>query len=1174
MKSRKKILNPTVLILCLTTLLTISARGCVNRSKTKVGSSNNNTFMLNAPSRLTAMAVSSSQIDLSWQDNSNNEDGFEIERSTNGSNFQLLTSIGSNITSYSNTSVSPFTTYYYRVMAFNTIGDRSGYSNVVNAIFIPAWLAVAAGSAHSIALTTEGNIYTWGANAPGQLGLGDNNNRLIPTEVVSDSNGNVFDNISAIAASFYSTIILRRDGTIWTCGNNDYGQLGLGDYKSANTPFPIIGVDSDWFKIAAGGFHTLALKTIGTIWVWGWNGAGQLGLGDGIERVTPTQLGTLSDWFSITAGYGHTLSIKTNGTLWAWGYNWSGELGLGNSPSRNTPTQIGSLSDWSVIAASGVYGSINEGFSIAIKTNRTLWSWGDNQNAQLGQGNTDYKWRLPPRQIGTESNWSIISAGGYHTIAQKTNGTLWGWGSNEFGQLGLGDNTQRSTPSQIGTDSDWFTIRTGGNHSVALKNNSTLWTWGNNSSGQLGFGDTADRNKPYLLGSPAVPLSFVATAVSSSQIDLSWTDISVNALGFIIERKTGYSGSWEQIVPQGGIGPDITFYSDTGLILGTTYYYRVIAFNKFGNSPYSVELNSVPIIFTPTNLALTVVSSTQINLSWQDNSPDEIGFKIQRKIGSAGIYADIATVNDNVRLYSNTNLTPNINYYYRVKAYNISGESALSNEENATPTLFAPTSLIVTVISTTRIGLVWNDNSIDETGFNIERKIGEVSGTYEQIAIVGTNVISWSDIGTFSPGIYYYYRVRAYNDFGDSPYSNEVSIVLSGNWYAIAAKSAHNIALKADPAGGLPDNQAGGTLWAWGHNGNGQLGDGTTIMRTTPRQIGIASDWSIITAGGSHTISLKTNKTLWVWGNNINGQLGLGDAVNRTTPVLIGFASDWSTVAAGQYYTIALKTPGTLWAWGYNCSGQLGIGNNNDKNTPAQIGNDSDWSKIAAGAKHSISLKTNSTLWAWGFNQFGQLGDGAELEAVWDEGEQGWIWIRQGRLIPTQIGIDTDWSMIAGGWNHTFALKTNPDTSVGTLWAWGSNYYGQLGLGDTGDGTDRNTPTQVGNNADWSSIATGEYHTIALQTNPAGGLPDNQAGGTLWVWGWNLYGQLGLGNAVNRTTPCQIGIASDWSIITAGVLHTISLKTNKTLWAWGYNSCGQLGLGDTINKNTPMMVRE
>jgi alpha-tubulin suppressor-like RCC1 family protein len=247
-------------------------------------------------------------------------------------------------------------------------------------------------------------------------------------------------------------------------------------------------------------------------------------------------------------------------------------------------------------------------------------------------------------------------------------------------------------------------------------------------------------------------------------------------------------------------------------------------------------------------------------------------------------------------------------------------------------------------------------------------------------------------------------------------------------------------------------------------------------------------------------------------------------------------------ITAGYYHSLGIKTNGTLWAWGYNANGRLGINNTTSKTTPTQVyGSNFDWSIVVAGGSHTVAIKTNGTLWSWGLNTNGQLGVNSTAQ----------------KLIPTrEFTSASDWLAIEAGNSHTIVLKTN-----GTLWAWGLNDNGQLGINDT---TQRTTPTQEFTSAsDWSIINAGYKYSLGIKTN-----------GTLWAWGDNSAGQLGLGDTEARLTPSQIGIDSDWTKITGGISHTLSLKTNSTLWAWGLNDTGQLGLNDTINRNVPTLIGE
>ena len=274
---------------------------------------------------------------------------------------------------------------------------------------------------------------------------------------------------------------------------------------------------------------------------------------------------------------------------------------------------------------------------------------------------------------------------------------------------------------------------------------------------------------------PAAPSGLSATSISSSQINLSWTDNATNETGFKIERKTGSGGTYAQIATTAA---NVTTYNDTGLTSGTIYFYRVRATNAVGDSAYSAEASATTGTVppdTPTGLTATPISSSQINLSWGDVAT-ETGFKIERKTGVGGTYSQIATVGTGIVTYNNTGLTANTTYYYRVRATNAGGDSGYSNEANAT-TLdvapAAPSGLSATSISSSQINLSWTDNATNETGFKIERKTGS-GGTYAQIATTGADVTTYNDTG-LTEGTTYFYRVRATNAVGDSAYSAEAS---------------------------------------------------------------------------------------------------------------------------------------------------------------------------------------------------------------------------------------------------------------------------------------------------------------------------------------------------------------------------------------------------------------
>lgn len=245
----------------------------------------------------------------------------------------------------------------------------------------------------------------------------------------------------------------------------------------------------------------------------------------------------------------------------------------------------------------------------------------------------------------------------------------------------------------------------------------------------------------------------------------------------------------------------------------------------------------------------------------------------------------------------------------------------------------------------------------------------------------------------------------------------------------------------------------------------------------------------------------------------------------------------WLSVSAGPSSSQAQRADGSLYAWGYGGSGSLGDGMQESRLMPVQSGPDNDWTSSSGGLFHTVALKSDHTLWAWGSNAFGQLGTGTSTS-----------------LSPARVGTESNWLKVEAGEYHTVALKTD-----GTLWTWGRNSYGQLGLGDALI-TKKLSPTQVGSDTGWTSIASGDNFCLAIKS------------GALWAWGVNSSGQLGDGSTTQRYSPVQIGSDTDWVMVAAGALHGVALKSNGQLWAWGYNRNGQLGDGTISQKLAPVRV--
>jgi len=280
---------------------------------------------------------------------------------------------------------------------------------------------------------------------------------------------------------------------LWTWGRNNNGQLGLNDTTNRSSPVQV-GLLNIWEKLPQNSYqHGLSITSDGALWSWGFNNHGQLGLGNTVNRSSPVQVGALKTWAFATGGFGaeSSLAIKTDGTFWTWGVNGSGQLGHSNTIFYSSPKQVGALTNW----ASG------GGFFVVVKTDGTMWSWGDNQvNGPLGLGNTtSYS---SPKQIGGLTTWTKVSAKTTGCFALKTDGTVWGWGYNSgyaAGELGLGNSTSYSSPVQVTTGASFLSSHYRGG--VIIKTNGTLFAWGKNNFGQLGDGTTTNRSTPVQIGS-------------------------------------------------------------------------------------------------------------------------------------------------------------------------------------------------------------------------------------------------------------------------------------------------------------------------------------------------------------------------------------------------------------------------------------------------------------------------------------------------------------------------------------------------------------------------------------------------------------------------------------------------------------------------------------------------
>jgi alpha-tubulin suppressor-like RCC1 family protein len=332
-------------------------------------------------------------------------------------------------------------------------------------------------------------LWTWGSGQYGKLGNANATN--VSTPVTTFSGGT---NWKQVSSGGPHTAAIKTDGTLWTWGFGGNGRLGNGATTgSISTPVTTFAGGTNWKQVSAGRDHISAIKTDGTLWIWGRSTYGTLGnaviTGNTSTPVTTFSGGT--NWKQVSSGAFHTAAVKTDGTLWTWGLGNSGQLGNASVTNISTPvTTFSGGTNWKQVTTSSF-----SDHTAAIKTDGTLWTWGYNGNLQLGNNAAGIR-STPVTTFAGGTNWKQVSAGGSHTAAIKTDGTLWTWGGTT-GSLGNGVLGSRSTPvTTFAGGTNWKQVAAGGAHTAAIKTDGTLWTWGYGTSGQLGNAAITNRSTP------------------------------------------------------------------------------------------------------------------------------------------------------------------------------------------------------------------------------------------------------------------------------------------------------------------------------------------------------------------------------------------------------------------------------------------------------------------------------------------------------------------------------------------------------------------------------------------------------------------------------------------------------------------------------------------------------
>ncbi|HEY1553290.1 MAG TPA: hypothetical protein VGF94_00580 [Kofleriaceae bacterium] len=699
----------------------------------------------------------------------------------------------------------------------------------------------------------------------------------------------------AVSANGNTTCAIALDQSLWCWGDNANGQVGVGA-SDAEIAVPARVGSATWTAVSTGGFHVCGLQSDGSLWCWGRNVEGQLGVDETTGVVTtetaPAPVATAVAFAQVSAGYVHTCAIATDRTMYCWGDNYYGAYGDGTTMASRVPLQT-AVTSWSSIAAA-FYATC------ALRSDQTLWCAGLNNNGELGNGTSAATGNVSePFATQVPGSWQQLAMTYLHACAIQTDGRVRCWGYNGEGQLGNGTTTDSWSPEAVGADhDDWTAIATGVEQTCGTRAGGQLWCWGGDQFGQIAVSEAGALENAEPMQVAAVP---TAAAISlganhSCAIDgnhvLTCTGLA--ALGQLGDGTTSrrapvqIPGTWDRV--SAGAATTCARALDGSLSCWGDNTYGQLADDRA--TPSQAPIASVAP--GPQQLALGAVHACELLATgevwcWGDPS-----------LGKTG---------DPDHARSTPGMVPAVD------------ATAVSSRDHTCAIPAAPAR-----------GLVcWGNNLYGQLGD------GNATTVYTTVSVfAGTGFAIVAAGGQFSP---------------------------RGLGFTCGISTV-------------------GVLYCWGDNHFGQIGDGATATTPVFGASPIAGTWSNVALGAYHGCAIAQAGTLACWGYNSNGQLGDGTLTSQSSPEPIGSAT-WAQLALGTLHSCGIQSNGSLWCWGANLRGEVGNGTSTDVSAPAQIGTDTTWMAITAGDQHTCAIKADHSLWCWGSNSNGQIGDATAWRAAW-----------------------------------------------------------------------------------------------------------------------------------------------------------------------------------------------
>jgi alpha-tubulin suppressor-like RCC1 family protein len=1099
---------------------------------------------------------------------------------------------------------------------------------------------ISAGYMHSMCLDSDGVVYSWGYNASGQLGDATKKQRNVPVAVKTSgvlSGKTIID----ISAGYYHSLALDSNGVVYSWGDNFYGQLGNGNYPT-DSLIPV-AVDTSGVlsgktivDISAGYVHSMCLDSNGVVYSWGDNVAGELGDGnyptDSDVPVAVDTSGVLSGKkiTSINGGSFYSMCLDSNGVLYGWGRNNYGQLGDGSKTPIpiTTPVAVdksGVLSGKTIVDISAGY--IN---SMCLDSNGVVYSWGDNEYGQLGDGNypTDSDVPVAVDTSGVLSGKKITSicAGSWYSMCLDSNGVLYGWGRNNYGQLGDGSTTDRTYPITVLDGIHNFEKIVSGYHFYLGLYKGEVWGWGRNNYGQLGNDTTIGIYTPVkmlqeeglLLGKTIVDISAGTYHSLLLDSDGKMYSCGLNTSGQCGDGTTTSPRMKPVAVDTSGVLSgkkivQISCGSYHNLALDSDGVVYSWGDNNKGQLGDNTNDNKSSPVAVDTSGVLSGKTITQVNsaicglvsfcldsdgkvYSWGDNTYSALGNndypnnqKVPVAVNTSGVLSGktIVKISGN---FTNGYVQDSNGVLYGWGYGGRVGDNS-SNRRDVPVAIYTAGALSGKTITDFEAwqygGMCIADGDMFIWGIGNDYALGtnSTSSVTAPTAVSKAGILSGKTIGKLIPGGARYNgcmdtEENTYfwgnNNYGNYGTGNVVWVrfpLITGATMIPTIEMMEKVCYGYSHCLGIYN----GEVWAWGRNTYGQLGNNDATGATQTRPVKVLQESGVLlgkrvtdictTDHSSHCIA---EGVAYSWGYNARGQLGNNDATlaSQIKPVAVYTAGALSgktlVKLGGESYShvIALDSDGKVYSWGLNNNGQLG--NNdypNNQKVPVAVDTSGVLSgktitDIHTGYYHSVVLDSDGKVYSWGRNDLGQLGDNSTAA----------------RTSPVAVNVagvlsgKTVTSIYAGGEN-TACIDSN---NVGYIW--GRNDYGQCGDGTTT--SPRKVPVAVDTSGalsgkSISKFLVGYSFVYCLTTD-----------GKVYVCGRNNYGQLGNGTTSNTPQDefilwnstgeleAQIGEYIAVDLAKAGVYSTSVILSDGTMYTSGDNNYGQLGVGNSTSPQT------